>query len=421
MFYKSPVFQKVNKNLTSLVSLQWAQYLAAFILLPHLISVLGSGLYGDLIIAQAWCAIVIVIVEYGFSITGVAHVGKNKDSPEKLAKLFWAVTLVRLTIASVLLLPLIILVKVGMLADVFGLIFLITATSAVGVALNTQWYFLGKQKVQEIVKWSLLIKLLILLSNFVFVQEERDVYIAATLFSLSYILPAIYSFVSALRRPEITSFQFNLKACKCLFLEATPFLFGRFANIGVNQLTLIVSGFVLSNHMITILAVLMKVMQVGTMVYAPLQQHLLSKMSRKFSYSEFRKFTLICLFIAGVQVVIFYLVAPYLSLFLLKEKNEQFIEIARIVSVMFPIGVLYMMSGAPLMIPLNGNKEFNQGVMIAFFMHVFLLGGVYLASMNGVDISLLIYSVITLPLSKLLSLMIRSIFLLRLKDKEVIN
>jgi O-antigen/teichoic acid export membrane protein len=408
---------KFNKNLSSLIIIQWFQYIAAFVLMPHLISSLGISSYGYLVIAQAWAAFIAVIVEYGFSIIGVSELSKFKKNRKIVKNIFWSVIFCRLLIFIAIYSVIVLLYFLKQFDLNFGAIFCIVSFSAFGVALNAQWFFLGRQESHHIVKWSLLIKVVLLLSNFILITDESDILLAAVLYSLSSIIPAIYTFFSAIIEKKIGSPKNCFKYSVSFFLKATPFLIGRFANIGVNQVTIIASGLMFSSSNIAILSVSMKVIQVSTMIYAPLQQHLLAKMSDVFSLFILKKYILFCLIISVFQMLAIYLIAPYLSDFLLNRIDLVFIDILRYSSVTFPLSVFYMLIGAPVMIPLGENHKFNKSVFISFVIHVMIVSSFYVISGYSVEISLFIYSVFVFPISKFLALVLRGYYLRTIKGR----
>ncbi|TKF69491.1 hypothetical protein FCV59_20535 [Vibrio sp. F13] len=396
---------KLSKNLTSLVSLQWFQYISAFVVMPHLISSLGHSNYGELIISQAWAALLYVIVEYGFSIIGVSEVARLKNNKNETSKIFFNVTLARVIIFLFIYL----LVALVFLSDNYNFdIFVIVAISAFGVAINAQWFFLGKQESHHIIKWTLIIKIICLFLNFVFVKVENDIYIAAIIYSAGYILPAIYTIYVVVRDKKIAKIHLDYKEVFSFFLKATPFLLGRFSNIGVNQLTIIASGYILSASNVTLLSVVMKVIQVGVMVYAPVQQHLLAKMSNSYSIDLALRYVKICMLISAFQLLIIYYASPYLSIFLLGEKVKLFSDILVLCSVIIPISVLHMFIGAPILIPINESVRFNKSVVIYFITHLLIIA--LLCSFSK-DVGVLAYSLVCLPLSKLIGFLIRLLYL----------
>lgn len=408
-----------NKSLSSLIILQWFQYIAALILMPHLIGSLGLDSYGNVLLAQAWTAILIVLVEYGFSVYGVSEMGKVNGELKKSRYIFWHITIARLFIFLLTYLAILILYYFNFFSESFGYIFLVISISGLGAALSGHWYFLATQKANLIVKYSVLIKTSLLLSNFVFVTNSDDLHIALILYVLSYLLPGVYTLYVAVVFEKMGQPVVRIKEAILLFNRATPFLFARVANIGINQITLIISGFIFQAASVTILAVAIRVIQVCTMVYAPIQQHLLAKMSNKFSLVDVKAYLLACTLISICQIVIFYFLLPYISIFVLDVRDEQFIDIGNYSSIIFPLSVIYMLLGAPLMVSIGKNKEFNQSVILGFIMHLIILGVVYFAFEFGYSITLTLYAILALPFSKFCSLLIRFSYLFSIRKENV--
>jgi O-antigen/teichoic acid export membrane protein len=404
---------KFNKNLSSLFLLQWAQYGFALALIPYLLRTLGENNYGLLVVAQSWSALFFVIVEYGFSIFAISEIAKIKEDKGGLNQLFWEVTFLKFLIFLILFLILGTLYFLDVYPSAVGLFLIIALSGGLGVAFDSQWLYLGLQKSNEAIKWVLPIRLTILAGNFLFVKDEADALFAIILYALSYMIPGVAIFIRAVYSGVVGFPVVSRSSCIKLFLDGSPFLLGRFSSLGMPQFTILFSSLIYQASSVALIAVMVKIVQVGTMVYAPIQQHLLAKMSSSFSLFIVKKYLYICIFLSLIEVFLLNSLGPFISNFLIGNLNVKFIELLEIGVLVIPLASVYMLVGAPLMLPNKGALEFNKSVYLAFLSHILLLIICY--SIDG--LSLFWFVVMMFPLSKLLALIIRIFYLFLLKGK----
>ncbi len=86
-------------NIAALFSVQIASYVIPLLLVPYLARVLGPSGWGRLAFAQSFSAYLALVIEFGFGLSGVREVARNRDNPERLGQLIAGVNGAKLVLA----------------------------------------------------------------------------------------------------------------------------------------------------------------------------------------------------------------------------------------------------------------------------------------------------------------------------------
>lgn len=159
--------------------------------LPYLLRVLHPEPFGLLMMAQAIGFYAVVLVEYGFNLTGVRAVALVRDKPEELAALIGGIALTRLLIALVLAAGLAAAVALGLLETGLSLLLVIGFTSALGSALQPLWLFQGLEQFPLMSMVQLSSRLLCMGSIFFVVKQPGDMLTAQLLMSAPFLVGSL--------------------------------------------------------------------------------------------------------------------------------------------------------------------------------------------------------------------------------------
>jgi len=99
IFWGSPTRKKLSGNFFSLSVLQVANYLLPLITLPYLVRVLGPANFGLVAFAQVFINYFVILTDYGFNLSATRSISINRDSKEKISKIFSSVMAVKLLFA----------------------------------------------------------------------------------------------------------------------------------------------------------------------------------------------------------------------------------------------------------------------------------------------------------------------------------
>ncbi len=177
-----------------LACLQLVTVAMPIITLPLLSERLGSQFFGMLIFSIAISQVLLIITDYGFSISATKCVSQNRGDKKYLTNLWINVTIAKYILSAFgLLVILIISIFIDKVSENIQLI-LISSLSALGGALLPQWFFQGIEKLKGISLIQLVIKSTCYLSLFWVVVDGSDLYKAAIIIALINVLSAIFTF-----------------------------------------------------------------------------------------------------------------------------------------------------------------------------------------------------------------------------------
>ena len=201
---ESTTFQRLSDNFVSLVVLQFINYLLPLFLIPYLIRILGIEGFGIYSFILAIMMYGVQMSDYGFELSATYHISLHRDKPSKINEIFSSVLTIKLLIASFYLIGLIIFTFfIDKLFFYQELIFLSFGV-LLGHLLFPLWFFQGMEKMRYIMYLNGFSKLIFVLSIFVFVEEESDLYIMFLLNSITTLFIGVVALFIAIK-------NFNIK------------------------------------------------------------------------------------------------------------------------------------------------------------------------------------------------------------------
>lgn len=165
--------QSVKKNYIYNTLLSVIQLIVPLITAPYVARVLGADGIGQYSYAKAMVSYFVLVATFGSSTFGQRQIAFSRDNKEKLNEDFWNVFCFRLILAFVSMLVYLayaVNAKQPLLALIFSI-------SIFNVAIDITWFFQGIELFKKIAIRNLLIRLISLISIFLFVRHEGDLWI----------------------------------------------------------------------------------------------------------------------------------------------------------------------------------------------------------------------------------------------------
>lgn len=119
-------------------------YILPLLILPYLLTNLGGEAFGKLMLTQAVILYFILMVEYGFSLTGARAVSKARHSPMQCAALLVEINTTKLIMALALAICLAIFGR--LMPDDLEVLLLVGFIGVLGAALQPMWFFQGLEE-----------------------------------------------------------------------------------------------------------------------------------------------------------------------------------------------------------------------------------------------------------------------------------
>ena len=169
--------------------------LIPLITVPILTNNLGLGGYGEYLIILSFSVLFDTFISFGFKTTAVIDLNfcKNKEEENSL---FYRLFMSKLLLFLPSVFVLIFMLSFQEISTLNSIIFCVLML--IGVALNQEWYFHGKGKMQSVVLINLSIRMLYLVVIYFFIRSPDDLSYALIAYSLTIFLQSGAGFIKAI-------------------------------------------------------------------------------------------------------------------------------------------------------------------------------------------------------------------------------
>jgi O-antigen/teichoic acid export membrane protein len=198
-------------NISSLFSVEVANYILPMISLPIIVRIIGPDKFGVINYAFAIVGYFVLLVNYGFDLTGTRKVAQNKHDKQYIDELF------SLILWSKVLLFLITLV-VFALCFIFIPVFMqewevmvFTYLVVLSWVFTPNWLYQGMQELHRIAIFNIVIKLLFTISVLIIIRQKSDYVYQPLSMAIAQIIVGFYSFRFAIRRYKINLVKVGFK------------------------------------------------------------------------------------------------------------------------------------------------------------------------------------------------------------------
>jgi PST family polysaccharide transporter len=175
----------------ALFSVQVFRKLMPVITMPYLARVLGATGWGTVAFVQGFATCLILLVEFGFYISGTREVARWRESREKLGEIcsgvLGAQILLALTVAAAVIAvhPWIPILRDDSRLMWSGLFY------GIAEGMNPAWYFLGLERMRTVAILEITCKTVAAVGMFTFVRTPADAWIVLTLMGLAPLLSTL--------------------------------------------------------------------------------------------------------------------------------------------------------------------------------------------------------------------------------------
>lgn len=180
-------------NLVSLAIVRGLDYLVPLITLPYLVRILGIEGFGLVNYALSFALYFSAVMQYGFTITAVRKIAKNRDNPKEIAVIYSetiTATMLLIVAGALIYFPMVLFIN-----DFYQhfWLYVFSFTFIVAQALFPLWFFRGVERMRQSAVISITSKLLMLSGMFIFIKNESDYYLVPALNTAAMAGCAIFS------------------------------------------------------------------------------------------------------------------------------------------------------------------------------------------------------------------------------------
>lgn len=374
---------KINKlfeNIISLVSLKGTEYILGFILLPYLVRVLGVDKFGAIAFMQGIVQYCIILVDYGFNLTGPRDIAKEKSTSQIAfifsnimgAKLLLFILICCLSRMFIMLLS---YMNIYFNERLYWVVFLL----ALGNLIFPVWFFQGIQQMRYITIVNVMARSITVLLVFLFVKGPSDYLLAALFQSTTLILAGLFSYFIIIKnfnyilvRPTISGIMKTFKTGWHIFLSTIAINLYTTTNIvllGFFTNETVVGYFSTANKLIDSVKGIM--FTINQAVYPYASQKL--KNNKKEFWPFIKKYAKVYIGSTSAGSLMLVIFAPWIILLLFGDEYKNSIVILQILSISLPIISISNIFGIQILLNCGYQKAFSNTLIAAAILDLILI------------------------------------------------
>lgn len=165
---------RLRDNIAALGALQITAYIIPLITIPYLTRVLGLDGFGKLMFVQAIVAYVVIITDYGFTLTATRKISANRTNKQYISEVFWATWGAQWLLALASILTMISLVSIITILQENAALYYVGLSLVIGNLLFPIWIFQGLERMREVAIINACSRLLTALPIFFLVKSSDD-------------------------------------------------------------------------------------------------------------------------------------------------------------------------------------------------------------------------------------------------------
>ena len=369
--------RKIIENFSFLSLIQIVSLVSPLVTYPYLIKVVGLELYGTVVFAQAVVSYLSLLVNFGYNTTGPKEVSILKGSIDKLSEFVSSVFIVKTVLWMITFISFMFVISFFDFFNQYFLLYFFTFFITVGDVLFPIWFFQGIEKMKYITYINIFVKLIFVVSIFVFIKGKEDYILIPVINAVGAIVSGIISVYIVFRKEGVFFIKVKYANIKKSFHESS-ILFASSISISIYlSLNKLIVGTFLGMKDVAIYDLAEKVVSLIKTPVLMFSQAVFPKISREKSIRFINKsmgFTLVGIFILYSLLFLF---SDQIVYFFLHTHNHIAVNVIRIYGLsMFFLGINMFLGGLRL-IPFGYNKQYMLVMMANGIFYVLIIAALY--------------------------------------------
>lgn len=215
----------------------------SLLVLPYLIGKIGLDQYGIIVFALAFVAYFKTIVNFSFDVTAVRSISSNQDNLNEVNRIVSEVLRTKFVLLLCTIAPGVLIIYLVPDFNEHLNIFLIIFSTLIGYALYPEWFFIGIEKMEYIALMMISLKVLHVVSIFVFIEKPTDSFIYAIILSAEQLFLAFIGLFMMRRKFHVKQTHVSLLRIKSLLTKNKALFLNQLLPNLFNNTTTILLGF----------------------------------------------------------------------------------------------------------------------------------------------------------------------------------
>ncbi len=366
------------QNFSSLSILQFSNYLFPLITFPYLVRVLGPEKFGLINFAAAFVSYFTVFVDYGFNLSATREISVNRNNPSKVNEIFSGVMIIKSSLFLLGLVIFIILVEVVPKFSADAPVYFFSFLAVLGSVVFPSWFFQGIEKMNYITAITIGVKIIWVVSVFLFIKSPSDIILLVILNGVSFLLIGSIGILFILIKFGVRIYLTPFYVIKKLLIDGW-YVFMSTASISLYTSTnIFILGLLAGNEIVGYYAAADKIRMAVQGLFQNAAQTIYPHISKLFAESKERavsflkKYLKLSISIAAIITVVMFLFSEQIILVVLGKNYIPSINVFRIV-LFLPVIILFSnVYGIQTMLNLGYEKEFFRILFLAGIINLIL-------------------------------------------------
>lgn len=372
-------YKKLAKNTGLLYILTFSTQFLALATVPYLTRILGPSIYGKLGLSLSLMAYVQLILDFGFILSATDLISKNRNDSEYCSKVFSSVMMIKAVLAFV---SGIIMIFLCNLIESWRneiVLFMLFYISYCINAFLPDFLYRGKEEMKIITIRTVGIKLLFTILIFVLIKDKNDLLRYPIVLGIGNAIAVIWSFYHIRKEYNIKFKKLDSKLVSYIFSYTFPFFISRIASTFYQVATTIILGIMYINQPIVgYYAAADKLMSAVKSASSPIADSLFPYMTKNKDFKLIKKILSIIFPLMIVFALIGFVFSKEICLILF---GEEFIKASNILILLIPSMAVILPTYIlcfPTLVPMGLSKQANFSNVLGAICQIIILSLLFL-------------------------------------------
>ncbi|MFV0530118.1 MAG: oligosaccharide flippase family protein [Flavobacteriales bacterium] len=362
------------QNFSYLSVLQVLNLVIPLLVYPYLIRFLGSDVFGLVIFAQAIISYLVIVVSYGFNISGAKAISINRTDKNEVSKIFSSIFFIKLILLLIIILVLMGLINIVPSLKENKVLFLLTLWMCLYDIFFPIWYFQGIEQMKYITFISLVMKSFFLISVFLFIKSPADYLLVPIINIVGTILSGLVAFYIIIFKHKVKIYRPKLADIKSELKSSTPIFLSNVSiqiYVATNK---VIVGFFIGMESVTYYDLSEKILTFLRTPQTVLSQAIFPKVSKEKNIKFVKNIFKISVIGNVLLILIAFIFSSFIVQFLLNgEVHKDAVLLLKILLVTIPIIGMSNVFGIQTLIPFGYNKLFSKAVLLSGLFYLILV------------------------------------------------
>lgn len=380
------------KNFSYLTLIQIFNFISPIIVLPYLISTLGTEIYGEVIYAQTIMNYLLILVIFGFNLSAVKQVSLNRNNPNILNEVFTNISIIKLLLLILALFILFIILLFIENSFLNHNLLILTSWIIFYDIFFPTWYFQGIEKMGYITLLSLISKSIFFISVFIFIKSSEDFLLYPIIQIFGTTVTGIFSYYIIFFNHKIR--LTNPKVDKIIFYfkdSVNIFFSNIFQTIFINT-NKIVIGIYLGMTQVIYYDLAEKIYSLAKIPQSIAGQVIFPKVSKDKNLSFVFKFLKYLLVFNLFTMIICFIFSNQISNYFLGSEIKIAVIAINLILLALPLSSIHSVLGIQVLISFGFSKIYTRVIFKSLLIYILII--ILLINFEMTNLINLIFSII---------------------------